>query len=88
MPDRRPGDKLARCPLPSGGDEPAVTDARAFNDRVVLANLEPGEGLFTSALRRHLKRERRTVRLFAHDLAAELAGETSVSPDLVRALAS
>lgn len=51
---------------------PVSTDAATFNDRVVLANLVPGEGLFSAALRRQLQRRRLNVPLYAHDLVAEL----------------
>ena len=74
-------DALARC-------DPRIRDAKTFNERVVLSNLVPGEGLFIAALRRRLGRARLTVPWFAHDLASELAGRQRISPDLRRALSA
>jgi predicted secreted protein len=70
---------LARCDL-------ASMDAQAFNRRVVLANLVPGEGLFIAALRRQFQRRRLDVALYAHDLAAELDGGRDLPPGLQAAL--
>jgi predicted secreted protein len=67
--------------------DPTSTDATAFNERVVLANLVPGEGLFIAELRRQLRSRRQTVPLYAHDLVAELAGRREVPPGLRAALA-
>jgi predicted secreted protein len=66
--------------------DPAATDAAAFNDLVVLANLVPGEGMFIAALRHELQRRRLTVPLYAHDLVAELGGRRDVQPELHAAL--
>ena len=54
--------------------DPRSVDRAAFNRRAILDNLVPGEGLFTTALRRDLGRRRLDVAIHAHDLAAELEG--------------
>ena len=72
-------DVLAAC-------DPSAIDTATFNDRVVLTNVVPGEGLFVSALRRELRRRRLDIPLFAHDLMGELQGVVTVSPELSRAL--
>jgi predicted secreted protein len=64
----------------------ASIDRAAFNDRVLLANLVAGEGLFVAALRRHLQHRHLTVPLYAHDLIAELEGRRDVAPGLQAAL--
>jgi hypothetical protein len=66
--------------------DPSCTDAATFSQRAVLANLVPGEGLFTRALRDQVRRRRLQVPTFAHDLAAELAGRAAVADELWRAL--
>ena len=70
-----------------GGCVSASMDAQAFNDQVVLANVVPGEGLFVTALRRELRRARRNVPMYAHDLVRELAGHRDLPPGLQAALA-
>jgi uncharacterized protein YbbK (DUF523 family) len=68
------------------GCDPSVTDSATFNDRVVLANVTAGEGLFISAVRRRLRRGHHRVPLFAHDLPRELAGGSGLPPGLAEAL--
>jgi predicted secreted protein len=77
----RAADALARC-------DPTAIDATAFNERVVRANVIPGSGLFTTALRRRLRRRRLGVAWFGHDLLAELDGRRRLPPDLDRALSA
>ncbi|HSL76370.1 MAG TPA: hypothetical protein VK867_05455 [Candidatus Limnocylindrales bacterium] len=72
-------DALGRC-------DPTTTDATAFNERVVRANVIPGQGLFTAALRRRLRRRRLRVSWFSHDLVAELDGRSGLSGALRHAL--
>jgi hypothetical protein len=68
------------------GCDPSMTDSATFNDRVVLANVKAGEGLFISAVRRRLRRSNHRVQLFAHDLSRELAGGSGLPPRLAEAL--
>lgn len=72
-------DALAQC-------DPSITDTDTFNERVVLGNLVPGEGLFIGALRRRLRGARLAVPWFAHDLASELTGDRALPADFQHAL--
>ena len=72
-------DALAGC-------DPRITDAATFNDRVVISNLHPGEGLFTTAVRRRLRRMGMSVPWFAHDLPGELLGRHRLPLGFRRAL--
>jgi uncharacterized protein YbbK (DUF523 family) len=77
---------VSRALTALAGCDPSAVDATIFNDRVVLATVVAGEGLFVAALRRELRRRRLEVPLFAHDLVGELQGLRCVPAELRRGL--
>lgn len=74
-------DAVATCPLHE------LTSA-TMNERVVAANIRPGPGLFTKALRSALRRRHVSIAFFEHDLLAELEGSHSLPAGLIHAIAA
>lgn len=64
-------DVVAACPV-------AALTRDVMNERAVLACRRAGQGLFTQALDRELRRRGLSVPALEHDLAAELRGEPQV----------
>jgi predicted secreted protein len=54
--------------------DPARLNRHDFNRHVIAAHTRPGQGLFITALRRHLRRRRLDVAFDEHDLIAEITG--------------
>lgn len=58
-------DVLTRCPA-------RQLDRQTLNERVIAANVRPGDGLFVRALRTRLARARISLPLLEHDLLEEI----------------